>query len=604
MGSIHMNNDKDPPSEADLPEQEGHQDHLDGVVDDAESVPQLQVEESCIVGEADKEDPVDTVTETDEEDPGDTVTEADEEDPGDTVTEADEEDPGDTVAEADDEDPGDTVAEAGKQNCAIPRKRTRQQANLEVSFSSMDSEILVILIHQISSSNSDDEQVLERRPKNMNLGGRSRQSVVGERLRKLNHAKMKSELEKEKKANEEMSKVLKSKELELQLESLGRMKAETKLKLLLNQIEDKEVQRQKDDKWIQHVYRDLTPEASKLFKLAVVNNRHNFEPGTLTRLRKASGVNFSQVPVPKTFQQTERAAAIKQFAILNSSEIPDMKANHSELSNKKVPNKRFAIHYLTVLHDQFNIDHPSLACSYSTFAQLWPSFVIKPRPGDFSSCHCTTCENNSLLMAALVKWELAEESQDVFLALKMERDENTEAWEELEATLEGVLVGERKDEIVTCVQWEMVTKEVTEAEDTFIKENGKKRAAKKEQKKRVKSIKVKDLAKLCQEGFKDLKEHLHRNVVIKKSIAEHKEQVLQDESGTSALVWVDWSEGLVLRQNREVQSAWFGASSLSLQSGFIFRKNRSQGFGSFSEGADHKVHFILFLSCFVTLTIF
>ena len=187
MGSIHMNNDKDPPSEADLPEQEGHQDHLDGVVDDAESVPQLQVEESCIVGEADKEDPVDTVTETDEEDPGD------------TVTEADEEDPGDTVAEADDEDPGDTVAEAGKQNCAIPRKRTRQQANLEVSFSSMDSEILVILIHQISSSNSDDEQVLERRPKNMNLGGRSRQSVVGERLRKLNHAKMKSELEKEKK---------------------------------------------------------------------------------------------------------------------------------------------------------------------------------------------------------------------------------------------------------------------------------------------------------------------------------------------------------------------------------------------------------------------
>ena len=426
---------------------------------------------------------------------------------------------------------------------------------------------------------------------------------MGERLRKLNHDKVKSELKAEKKANEEMSKMLKSKEVELKEESLGRIKAETKLKLLQNQIEERELQKLKDDTWIKHVYRDLPPEAAKLFKLAVVNNRHNFEPGTVTRLRKASGINFSQVPAPKTFQQTERAAAIKQFAILNSSEIPDMKANQSEISNNKVPDKRFAIHYLTVLHDQFNIDHPSLACSYSAFAQLWPSFVIKPRPGDFSSCHCTTCENNSLLMAALVKWKLADESQDVFIAIKMEKEGNIEAWEELEATLEGVLVGERKDEIVTCVQWEMVTKEVTEAEDTFNKENGKKRAAKKEQKKRVKSIKVKDLAKLCQEGFKDLREHLHRNVVMKTSIAEHKNRILQDETGTSALVWVDWSEGLVLRQNREVQSAWFGASSLSLQSGFIFRKNRSQGFGSFSEGADHKVQ-IFFFFIFFTLKIF
>ena len=318
------------------------------------------------------------------------------------------------------------VDQTEKENCVIPRKRTRHQAIVEVGFD-FDLKILVMssFLQISSASSSDQEVVLERRPKNP--GVRSRQSVVGERLRKLNHEKVKSELEEEKKAKEEISKVLKTKELELQNETLGRIKAETKLRLLQNQIDEKERQRQKDDKWIQHVYRDLPPEASKLFKLAVVNNRNNFEPGTLTRLRKASGVNFSQVPVPKTFQQTERAAAIRQFAILNSSEIPDMKANHSEISNKKVPNKRFAIHYLTVLHDQFNIDHPSLACSYSTFAQLWPSFVIKPRPGDFSSCHCTTCENNSLLMAALVKWELAEESQDVFMAIKMEKDENGEA---------------------------------------------------------------------------------------------------------------------------------------------------------------------------------
>ena len=95
--------------------------------------------------------------------------------------------------------------------------------------------------------------------------------------------------------------------------------------------------------------------------------------------------------------------------------------------------------------------------------------------------------------------------------------------------------------------------------------------------------------KLCQDGFSILKSHLKRNQVIKASIAAKKEELLEDETETSALVWVNWSQGMEVRQYREIQSAWFGASSLSLQSGYIFRRNRSQGFGSFAEGADHKV---------------
>ena len=54
--------------------------------------------------------------------------------------------------------------------------------------------------------------------------------------------------------------------------------------------------------------------------------------------------------------------------------------------------------------------------------------------------------------------------------------------------------------MVIYVQWEMVVKEVLEDEYNFRKANGKKHAAKKELKKRLKFIKVTHLAKCCEEG--------------------------------------------------------------------------------------------------------
>ena len=306
------------------------------------------------------------------------------------------------------------------------------------------------------------------------VSGKSRQAAVGEKLRKINQERLKAEMKQLKDKNEEISRMLKGSELQLQEESLKRRKAVGRLILQERKFEELKQQRLNDNTWLKFVYRDLPPDVAKEFKKAVVNNRNHFQPGTVTRLRKATGVNFSQVPVPKTLQQTEREAAVKEFAILNSSEIPDMKANKSEISSKKTPNKRFALHYLTVLHDQFNLDYPHLQCSYSTFSRIWPNFIIKPGPGDFSSCHCTTCENNSLLMASLLKLNLAEESQDVFIAIKMFEEGDAETWEELLKTLENIELCDRKDELVTYVQWEMVVKEVLEDEDNYNKENGKK----------------------------------------------------------------------------------------------------------------------------------
>merc|ERR1719319_634838 len=98
--------------------------------------------------------------------------------------------------------------------------------------------------------------------------------------------------------------------------------------------------------------------------------------------------------------------------------------------------------------------------------------------------------------------------------------------------------------------------------------------------------------KISLDAFIDLKKHLDRSHLMKTTIAAKKVEILDDITEKSGLVWIDWSEGLVLRQNRETQSAWFGASTLSLQSGYIFRRNNSQGFGSFCEGSDHKAEAI------------
>ena len=81
------------------------------------------------------------------------------------------------------------------------------------------------------------------------------------------------------------------------------------------------LQRLKGNSCVKFVYRDLPPAVAKDFKKAMVNNSNHFQLGTVSRLSKATGISFSQIPVPKTFQQSEREIAVKEFALLNSSEI-------------------------------------------------------------------------------------------------------------------------------------------------------------------------------------------------------------------------------------------------------------------------------------------
>ena len=85
-------------------------------------------------------------------------------------------------------------------------------------------------------------------------------------------------------------------------------------------------------------------------------------------------------------------------------------------------------------------------------------------------------------MDALIKNKLVEKSQEVFTAIKMSNEGRSEVLDELEESLKIIEIGERREELVTFVQWDMVIKEQSEDEINFNTENGRKRRGKKESK--------------------------------------------------------------------------------------------------------------------------
>jgi hypothetical protein len=234
--------------------------------------------------------------------------------------------------------------------------------------------------------------------------GKSNQSIVGEKIRRRNQ-KDKNEL------LEILQKQLMESEKE-KCEAMVKAKiAEQKLANKSAEVEDMKEKRKSDNSWLKDVYRSLTSESKRDFKCSVQFNKKGFVPGTLGRLRDCTGVNFSQIPTPTNPALSALAKKVEEFSILNSSEIPDMKANKSVFSSSNAPNKRFANHHLTVLHSQFDIDHPDLTVSYSQFCHYWPSYIIKPKASDFTSCHCQICDNAGSKFTCLLKEELIDQSR-------------------------------------------------------------------------------------------------------------------------------------------------------------------------------------------------
>ena len=218
----------------------------------------------------------------------------------------------------------------------------------------------------------------------------SRQAKMGDKIKRKNHERKNQELF-------EVRGELQKCKAELMDSKVDREVLMRKVDLLeANKLRSK-IDQDKDEGWIQTVLSDMPKDARKAFKLSVFANKKEFQPGRVSKLRKATGINFSRPPADASSKLPELAVKIREFAHLNSNEVPDMKANAFKGDK---PSLRTAIHHLTVLHFTFNVDHPIHQCSYTTFCRHWPANIIKPTLRDYTSCHCQTCENSSMMMGS------------------------------------------------------------------------------------------------------------------------------------------------------------------------------------------------------------
>ena len=494
---------------------------------------------------------------------------------------------------------GEVWQEEGRQEKGRQEARVQGLAKLRVSRRSVQSEGELNMDTEERDTEEEDKMERSRKKKcSSGLGYsksgkkpklssegeaemmKSRQAKAGEKLRRKNAENKNAHMAEIVAENLELKKLLVT-------EQRKRKAAEVKFEATQAKEKKRKLDEEEDEAWLQTVLGDMTKDARKSFKLSLFSNRASFKPGRITKLRRSTGINFSRAPTEAKMMPTPLAEKIREFAEDNSKEMPDTKANKPEGS--KEPDRRSALHHLSVLHYSYLMDHPENQCSYTSFCRNWPSNVIKPSLSDYTSCHCIYCENASMIMASLVTNNIVPETHNVFLALKQDQEDVPDLKASLINMLEAVKEGPRKEEKVTFKTWEKIEKETTEDDIDFRKTNAVKSKSKKVLEKRMKVASVLRLSELAKSTFKELEEHLNRVFQIKTFVNQKMQDIAQDKSGEVAAANVDWNENIEIRQDREIQSAYFDKKTFSLHTTYVTHNSRSFGVGSLGEGSDHKV---------------
>ena len=124
--------------------------------------------------------------------------------------------------------------------------------------------------------------------------------------------------------------------------------------------------------------------------------------GSAFATRKVIEINLSnQIRINET--ETILQKEVKKF--FDSDDMscisPDFKklvCDPSEPGNKVPP--RYCLSTLKMLHAKFEAESESL-CSYQTFCNCPPYYVVKPKPTDWGTCLCRTCLNAELKLQKL-----------------------------------------------------------------------------------------------------------------------------------------------------------------------------------------------------------
>ena len=338
----------------------------------------------------------------------------------------------------------------------------------------------------------------------------------------------------------------------------------------MNELEaEKESEYVENDDWVAKVFRNMSTEGRKEFRNAFLIAGPSLKRGTISRLRKTTKLNFSNLPKNTAEEESELKKTIYSFALENTIDVPDKK--------KYIVGARFRTSSLLNLHATFETQYPGL-CTSGTFSKYWPAMFVKPCASEFGTCLCTVCQNIELKVEALVTRKLIGKDQPGFgldLVIQESRQDNFEPETNFKSELASLA---EANTVVGYLEW-------CKVKQTEINVNTGK--AKSDKTMRLsKNLSAAELGARVQTEFEDYKNHLERDYVMKTELKKVRQEVKEDDE--MAVLHNDWAEQHKLTEVKEVQSAYFnGRYSYDLHTGYCYTKEDSHGFVSLSDSSDH-----------------
>jgi hypothetical protein len=402
----------------------------------------------------------------------------------------------------------------------------------------------------------------------------SRQHAIGQQIRKKNY-KLNSQKYEDlvdenndlKAAQDKHDDILV--ELDLRIREL-----EATEEKLENRIRELENEKEKNDEWLCEVYKNLTADGKKQFKTAFAVSSHKFKKGTISRLRKTTGINFSN-PLPQNIEEpSEIKLKIVEFAKNNTIDVPDKK--------KYVKGIRYRTASLLSLYNTFESENPNI-CTYQTFCKYWPALFVKPSPSEFGTCLCTYCQNIELKVSALQNRKLVSQYICIENIIENTRNGDFTLENQFREDIESLADEDKKDIDVAFLVWEKVKQTEISKNTGRVKGDKMMRVAK--------HLKAIELGKKTLEEFEVYKEHLERDYIMKSEIKKVRIEASEDDD--LAVLHIDWAEQHKLTEVKEIQSAFFnGRYAYDIHTGYCYTKEDSHGFASLSDCSDHKAEAI------------
>ena len=225
------------------------------------------------------------------------------------------------------------------------------------------------------------------------------------------------------------------------------IKSKDKIKQL---VDDKEKDEIENDDWIAKVYKNMSSAGRKDFRNAFTLATHLLKRGTISRLRRNTGINFSIATTNTVEEESEVKKKIVEFAKENTIDVPDKK--------KYLKGARFRTASLLSLFNTFESMNPGI-CTYQTFAKYWPALYVKPLASEFGTCLCTTCQNMELKVESLVIRKIIFKDEDIFTldsVIRAAREENYDLKNEFKSEIESLAANDKANIEVGYLEWSKV----------------------------------------------------------------------------------------------------------------------------------------------------